>query len=299
VDGRSFDDDALATVRRAFAVQMLAIAGVEKDPRLEAAFATVPRHLFLGPAPWRIVAAHGGYHTLRSLDPVVAYQDINFALAPERGVNNGSPTLHARWLHHASLNEGDRVAHIGAGSGYYTALMAHVVGSEGHVFAVEFDKTLAEAARENLAYLENVTVVEGDGADWPQEVVECVYVNFLVQQPAKAWIEHLRRGGRLIFPLGVPRAARSPSGGIHTLYGAGLRIERSTNGFAAKWLGSAYFVCAEGLLAGSAAQGESLRAAFERGGVEFVRSLRWNEPPRPERSWYVGAGWSLAYDEAS
>ena len=120
----TFDDRELATVRRAYARQMLALAGIRDAPRLEQAFATVAREAFLGPPPWRIVAQFGGYHVLPSAEPVLAYQDVRFALAPECGVNNGQPSLHARWLHHAGPRDGDRVAHIGAGTGYYTALLS-------------------------------------------------------------------------------------------------------------------------------------------------------------------------------
>jgi len=294
----TFDEQALATVRRAYAKQILALAGVQSSPHLEQAFATVPREAFLGLPPWRVVAPFGGYHVLPSAEPVLAYQDVRFALAPERGVNNGQPSLHARWLNHAGLFQGDRVAHIGAGTGYYTALMAYLVGARGHVLAVEFDPTLAELATKNLSHLPNVTVVQGDGATWPRQEVDCVYVSFSVEQPADAWIERLKPGGRLVFPLGVPRPNRSPSGGVHALHGAGLLVVRGTMGFLARWLGPAFFVCAEGTLAGTTDQSTALAAAFERGGVEFVRSLRWQQPPT-NRCWFVGSGWSLSYDEAS
>lgn len=291
-----FDDEALATIRRAYARQMLAVAGVEDDPALEDAFAAVPRERFLGPPPWRMVA-HGGYRELPSSDPVLAYQDVNFALAAERGVNNGSPSLHARWLHHAGLKPGARVVHVGAGTGYYTALIAHLVGPEGHVTAVEYDPALAQLAEGNLADRPNVSVVQGDGAEWPREAVDCVYVNFLVQRPADSWIERLNPGGRLVLPLGVPRPKRSPAGGTHTLYGAGFCIERKADGFAVQWLGPAFFVCAEGALADTSEDAAALKTAFESGGVEFVRSLRWKEPGKPGRCWFRSPDWSLSYDE--
>ena len=45
----------------------------------------------------------------------------------------------------------------------------------------------------------------------------------------------------------------------------------------------AFFVCAEGALSATEEDGLRERAAFERGGVEFVRSLRWNEKEQVQR----------------
>lgn len=296
----TFDEDALAIVRRAYAAQMLAIAGISQDLALEQAYAAVPRERYLGPPPWQ-VQRFGGYLTLPAADPVLAYQDVLFALAPERGVNNGSPSLHARWLHRAMIQLGDRVVHVGAGTGYYTALIAHLVGTSGHVTAVEYDGRLADLARANLAHLANVTVMEGDGARWPREEADCVYVNFSVERPAPAWVDHLAPGGRLIFPLGVPRPSGGAKGPRHAQHGAGFRIERRGGDlYAAAFLGPAFFVCAEGGeggLTGSDAEREALTGAFGRGGADFVRSLHWRRPPSPTRSWFVGSGWSLCYDE--
>jgi protein-L-isoaspartate(D-aspartate) O-methyltransferase len=292
-----FDEHELAVIRRAFAKQILAVAGIEADARLEQAIAAVPRERFLGPPPWQMSRAARGYETVPSHDPAVVYQDVLFALLSQRGVNNGSPSLHARWLHALSLREGGRVAHIGAGSGYYTAIMAHLVGSRGHVVAVEFDPALAARARANLSDRPNVTVIEGDGAEWPREGMDAVYVNFAVKQPADAWIDHLQPNGRLIFPLGVPRPKPSPWGGTHALHGAGLCVTRKDEGLSVRWLGPAFFVCAEGRLSPAGAEREALHAAFERGGIEFVRSLIWKENASPGRCWFTGSGWALSYDE--
>jgi protein-L-isoaspartate(D-aspartate) O-methyltransferase len=59
-------------------------------------------------------------------------------------------------------------------------------------------------------------------------------------------------------------------------------------------LGPAFFVWGEGQ---PASDREALEAAFERGGIEFVRSLRWQQPADPARSWFIGEGWSLGYEE--
>lgn len=289
-----FDEAELAIVRRAYARQMLALAGIADNPELEAAFAAVPRERFVGPPPWQIIRP-GGYWTLPSEDPALLYQDVLLVLSPERGVNNGSPLLHAIWLNALGPLAGARVAHIGAGTGYYSAILARLVGAAGHVLAVEFDPALVERARSSLAGTENVTLLEGDGAAFPQEPVDAVYVNFAVARPAEAWLDQLRPGGRLIFPLGLP--GRGAANGRRA--GAGFRIERLANGFSAASLGPAFFVFAEGALAASNADREALQAAFDNGGAEFVRSLRWKEPPAPDRSWFVGTGWSLSYDEVA
>lgn len=292
---RSANERELAIVRRAYARQMLASVGVSGNPALEDAFATIPRERFVGPPPWQM-SRGGGYSALTSSDPVVLYQDVLIALAPERGVNNGSPSLHAHWLNALAPRAGERVVHIGAGTGYYSAILARLVGAEGHVVAVEFDQALADQAEANLRDLPNVAVVEGDGADWPREPADCIYVNFSVVRPAEAWLNHLAPGGRLIFPLGVPGPVRARGRGRHSFRGAGYLISRKAAGFAVSWLGAAFFVCAEGPLGGTEEEQAALLAAFDTGGAELVRSL-WLGSEAAERVWLQGDGWSLAYDE--
>jgi len=289
-----FTQAELAIVRRAFAAQVLAAAGVEGNAALLEAFATVPREDFVGPAPWQAVRQRA-YGTVASDDPVVLYQDVNFALSPGRGVNNGSPTLHARWLDQLGSLAGARVVHVGAGTGYYTALLSHLVGKDGQVLAIEYDPELADRARRNLAGLANVSLLTADGTAIALEQSDAIYVNFAAGRPSDRWIEALAPGGRLVFPLGVPGRKRGTTGGQHA-GGAGFRIERTAGGFAAACLGPAFFVYAEGALAPSPEDAGALHEAFKAGGAEFVRSLRWQEAAVPGRSWFAGAGWSLCYD---
>jgi protein-L-isoaspartate(D-aspartate) O-methyltransferase len=289
-----FDDAELAVVRRAYARQMMAVAGVQ-DERVERALAAVRREDFLGPEPWQLVMWKHTL-TLAQNDPASVYQDVVIALAPERGVNNGSPSLHARMLHDLAAEPGQRVAHIGAGGGYYTAMLAELVGPSGRVTAYELDEALAARAQANLAARSNVTVIAADGARAPTETVDRIYVNFGVAAPAASWIEHLAPNGKLLFSLGVPQ----PIAGIifprHAAKGAALLIERKPNGFAARWLYPAYYVCAEGELAGDNESERNLYAAFERGGIELIKSLRWNEGFDAMRCWYATAQWGLSYD---
>jgi len=287
----------LAVVRRAYARQMLALLDV-RNKAIEAAYATVPRELFLGPPPWRISSPYAGYRDLPDADPVLVYQDILFALDRARGVNNGSPSLHAKLLDALGPRPGDRIAHIGAGAGYYTAILSELVGPSGQVTAVEFDPVLADQARRNLADRSNVSVVVGDGALWPQQSADGVYVNYAVARPADSWIDNLAQGGRLVFPLGVPGQPRSDVGGRHSDRGAAFRIERRPEGFAARAVSMAYFVWAEGALSDlDTADIARLRESFERGRLGDVRSLVWKAPARADRCWFAGDGWALCFDE--
>ncbi len=289
-------EEPIGTIRRAYAKQMLAVAGADGDARLEAAFAAVQRERFIGSPPWQIRTFAGGYHTLPSADPVLAYQDVLFSLAPKRAVNNGSPSLHAHWLHHLAPAPGGRVAHIGAGTGYYTALLAELVGPHGHVLAIEYDPDLAERARANLAERNNVAVLQDDGALWPRDATDCIYVNFAVTRPADAWIEKLVPGGRLVFPLGVPGPLPPGQSGQRSTHGAGFLIERRDCGFAARSLGPAFFVWAAATLA-SATDEAVLRTAFERGGTDGVKSFIWKQPFEPEHCWFATPDWALCYNE--
>jgi protein-L-isoaspartate(D-aspartate) O-methyltransferase len=291
-----FDEEQLAVVRRAYARQILARTGIAGNQSLEDAFATTPRERFVGEPPWQLSQGRRRYDTLASDDPAILYQDVLIALVPERGVNNGSPSLHALWLNALNPREGERVVHIGAGTGYYSAILARLVGPRGHVVAVEFDRALAQRAAENLADMKNVTVVQGDGAEWPREPADRIYVNFAVVRPAEAWLDQLVQSGRLIFPLGLP-AAWGGKRNQRGLQGASFLVERRAGGFTASWLGEPSFVSAEGLLAGSEGERTALAAAFERDGATSVRSLSRGEDTPIERCWLRGKGWCLSYDE--
>jgi protein-L-isoaspartate(D-aspartate) O-methyltransferase len=164
------------------------------------------------------------------------------------------------------------------------------------VSAFEYDAELAARARTNLAPWPNVTVFEADGATAPVEVVDRIYVNFAVAAPAATWLEHLVPDGRLLFSLGAPHPGARTKFPRLSAQGAVLLIDRKTNGFAARYAGPAYYVCAEGALAGDESSELALFAAFEKGGIEFVKSLRWHEPSDPMRCWYWTAAWSLSYD---
>jgi len=147
------------------------------DARVETAFAEVRREDFLGPGPWLVIGDRGDYVPIPSADPAYLYLDHVIGILPQRHLNHGQPSLHTKLLAHAGPREGDHVVHVGAGTGYYTAIMAHLVGRSGKVTAIELDSGLADRARVNLSAYPNVSVICGNGAAAPVDAADVIYVN--------------------------------------------------------------------------------------------------------------------------
>jgi protein-L-isoaspartate(D-aspartate) O-methyltransferase len=78
--------------------------------------------------------------------------------------------------------------------------------------------------------------------------------------------------------------------------GAVLLVEKNGSEHPVQVVSPATFVCAEGRLAVNEEERERLAAAFDHGGVEFVKTLVWKKPVDPGRSWYATADWALSYD---
>ncbi|MGE0154710.1 MAG: protein-L-isoaspartate O-methyltransferase [Reyranellaceae bacterium] len=289
------DNDPIRAARALYARQMAALLG-QPNQRLQAAFAAVPREAFLDDKPWRIVSPGGATVSLPQNDPTLIYQDVLLALQPERGVNNGSPSLHIRLLHALDVRPGQRVLHLGAGAGYYTAILAELAGPQGSVTGVELDPDLAALAERNLKPWKQARIVCGDGFHWPRAPTDRIYVNFALARPADAWLSHLPLGGRLLFPLAVP--APAPRSGVrHAMRGGALLVENRGPGFAASHVAPAYFVWAAGQRPEDAAMLAKLTEAFDRGGIEFVRSLVWKGAGDPGRCWFWQPDWALCYDK--
>ena len=182
----------LAIIRRAYAKQIDDAVGVT-EKRIEDAFAEVPREDYLGPGPWPIYRHH--YAPTQTSDPVYLYTDNLVGIISEQRINNGQPFLHALLLSHANLREGEDVVHVGAGVGYYTAIMAQMVGASGKVTAIEFNKQLARRSRQNLSSCANVTVLTGDGSAAPFDPADVIYVNARATRPADIWSDRFEDAG--------------------------------------------------------------------------------------------------------
>jgi protein-L-isoaspartate(D-aspartate) O-methyltransferase len=263
------------------------IEGSETRRTLLEAFAQVPRERFLGPPPWRVYSPHGHIVTLES-DPREVYHDALVVLSAENGINNGQPSLHARCLAAVRPRPGDSAVHIGAGTGYYSALLAELVGPAGRVHAYEIEADLAERAALALADWPNVSVHAQSAFAAALPPADVLYVNAGASHPPAEWLAALRPGGRLIFPL------TDDGGG-----GVMLLVEHPRHGLRgqhdlARAVAHVQFIGCSG--ARDALQAERLALALARGGTERIRSLRRGTPPDAS-CWCAGAGWWLSTDE--
>jgi protein-L-isoaspartate(D-aspartate) O-methyltransferase len=183
---------------------------------------------------------------------------------------------------------GETVLQVGTGSGYYTAILAHLTGAEGRVIGREIDAGLAERARRNLADRAWVTIEARSGIGEGLPATDVVYVNAGITQPSWSWLDALRPGGRLLFPL-------TPAGG----FGAMLLVHKPEVGGTA-W--PARFVCRAGFIACEARQdndtGRRLTAAFDQGGWQEVRSLRLDNKP-DATYWVRSDDWWLSTTEVA
>src|SRR5271166_2548954 len=277
--------DRIVKRRQAYAAEITRRAGV-RDPRIEKAFAAVPREDFAGPAPWHI--GSGGLYSRTSDDDAARlYDDVLVAIDSRRGINNGQPSLHALCIDALGVKEGETVVHIGAGAGYYTAILALLVGPTGRVVAYEIEPDIAERARANLAGFPQVEVRARSGVGEGLPKADCIYVNAAASHPVRAWLDALNVGGRLLFPL---QAAHST--------GDMLLVTRPASGDAwpARFLTGVVFIACEG--AQDATIGRKLDEAFRLGGSGRVRSLRFGASPS-RSDWLRGDGWALSTEAAA
>ena len=275
---------SLAEARRRFAEELRVVAHIH-DRRVLDAFAAVPRERFVGPGPWRLLNTFDGYWTTPDADPRWLCHNVLVALDESRGLNTGEPSL---WAHHfdaLGVHPGDRVLQIGAGAGYFTAILAELVGGDGRVLGLEVDDRLAADAEANLKAWPYASVRKVDGIA-PIEGQWDVIIAFAgATAPPLGWLDAMAEGGRAMIPLT----------GAHRT-GMILRVDRTKEGFAARymsWVG--IFPCAG---ARNDAEAEALsRALGDFAGQRAVKSLRRDAHDADESCWLHGDGWCLSKRE--
>ena len=171
---------------------------------VDGAFAAVPRQDFLPRSERRLAAADA-------------------PLPIGHGQTNSQPRTVAAMLRLLEVRPGDRVLDVGAGSGWTTALLAHLTGPKGLVIATEIVPELVEIGRANLAG------TSGTGPRWariesadPDAVgfaAEAPYDRVLVSAEARqlptTLVDQLTVGGRMVLPVnGTMLLVRRRRGGV-------------------------------------------------------------------------------------
>ncbi|WP_037889957.1 methyltransferase domain-containing protein [Streptomyces sp. NRRL S-87] len=209
-------DSAAHEVERAVAhaaqVRELTAAGDLPDPAWRAAFAAVPRHVFV---PYFYVARGAGYERLWGEDPDPGhrarwlrgvYTDTPLATrvrGTELLSSSTQPSLMARMLHALDVRDGDDVLEIGAGTGYNAALLCHRLGDE-HVTTVDLDEEITESARSHLARLgHHPAVVTGDGARGcpARAPYDRILATCELPRIPYAWLGQCVPGARILAPM--------------------------------------------------------------------------------------------------
>jgi len=195
-----------AALRRWYADDLRLRAPVRRNMAIVAAFAAVPRERFLGPPPWRVLSDRRLDQSFVTPDgePHWIYHDVLVTIDETRRLNNGLPSLWAASLDQLDLRRGQRVLQVGAGTGYYAAVLAEIVGPDGRVVAVECDEELAARARASLAPWRQIEVVHGDGRTHDPGEVDIVVVFAGSTHPAPIWLDRLAPPGELLMPLTGP-----------------------------------------------------------------------------------------------
>ncbi|MGP3686091.1 methyltransferase domain-containing protein [Streptomyces sp. IBSNAI002] len=193
-------------------VRELTAAGVLDDPAWRAAFAAVPRHVFV---PYFWTGRGAGHERLWAQDPDPeqrarwlrgVYVDTPLATRLRDGEllsSSSQPSLMAKMLRALEVRDGDNVLEIGAGTGYNAALLCHRLG-EDLVTTVDLDEEITESARAHLAELGyHPLVVTGDGARGcpARAPFDRILVTCALPMVPHAWTAQCRPGARILAPL--------------------------------------------------------------------------------------------------
>ena len=198
-------------VRRRMVVRQLVNRGI-RDCRVLAAMAWAPREWFLPP------------HLARD-----AYEDAPLPIGSGQTISQ--PLIVALMTEALAPRRGHRVLEIGTGSGYQTAILAHV-GTR--VYTVERLPDLLVEAEERFRRLglRNIETRLGDGAGgWPEHApFDRIIVTAAAPGVPTPLTEQLAPGGRLVIPVGdlsgqeLVILQRGPEGSLTERHAGGVRF---------------------------------------------------------------------------
>ena len=124
-----------------------------------------------------------------------------------RGQTNSQPRTVADMLRLLDVQPGQRVLDVGAGSGWTTALLAHLVGPTGEVLGVELEPDLVRFGSENLARTDqpwaSIRQAQKGVLGWPDAApYDRILVSAEAHEVPTELVEQLADDGRMVAPVG-------------------------------------------------------------------------------------------------
>jgi protein-L-isoaspartate(D-aspartate) O-methyltransferase len=135
-----------------------------------------------------------------------AYEDI--ALPINGGQTISQPYTVALMLEQLQVRPGDKVFEVGFGSGWCTALLAHLVNPSGRVYAFEIVPALCTMGMEHLEKYPHLAkrvelfCISGKNGCKEAAPFDRIIAAAEVQKVPPAWRTQLLPGGRMVYPKG-------------------------------------------------------------------------------------------------
>ena len=131
------------------------------------------------------------------------YEDYALPLGYEQTVSQ--PTTVAFMLDLLVPQKGDKVLDVGSGSGFVTALLAHIVGESGYVIGVERVQELVKLGQENLSKYDfkNAEIKQAGKELGLQEEApfDKILVSAAAEEVPKELLRQLKVGGVMVVPI--------------------------------------------------------------------------------------------------
>lgn len=133
------------------------------------------------------------------------FSEINEPMPIGFEQTNSQPLTVAFMMEQLEPRQGDKILDIGSGSGWTTALLAHIVGERGAVIGIEIIPELKKFGESNIAkynFIKKgiVKIVLGDGSKGYEEKApfDKILISASSQSIPKQWKDQLKISGKIV-----------------------------------------------------------------------------------------------------